>query len=558
MATPSSDASTRWQRFCGARAVLETPEYDYIVVGAGSAGAVVASRLSESGKYSVLCLEAGVEGSGFMWSRIPAGVAKLIDNPAVNWCYKSEPDEGSGQRQIEVPRGKMLGGSSSINGMVFVRGQARDYDHWAQLGNRGWSYEDVLPLFKKMESYDGGGSDEFRGRDGPLKVTQTQKSGVLFEKMIAAAERIGIPYNPDYNGVDQEGIGMSQVTINKGRRQSTAYCYLDPASSRPNLTLETGALAQALMFEDKACVGVRYQLGEQVREARAKREVVLSGGSINSPQLLELSGIGQKSLLESLGIDVVHDLPGVGEGLRDHYSPRVKFGISKKNVTFNDGARGWRLVREALKYAFARTGFLATTSVPVRMYFKTREGLETPDATISVLPFLYEMVGRERRVARRRGITMNINVLRSDSTGSIHLKSADPHAPPAIKFNFLSSPLDRDGLLVAMRKARELMATTPLAEIVSEEIAPGADYQTDEELLEWVRKHAETTYHPVGTCKMGQDTMAVVDNELRVHGVSGLRVADASIMPTLTSGNTNAPSIMIGEKCAAMILASAN
>ena len=536
---------------------MSVPSYDYIVVGAGSAGAVVANRLSADGRFSVLCLEAGTEGSNFFWSRVPVGIAKLIDNPAVNWCYKSEPDEGSGQRQIDVPRGKMLGGSSSINGMVFVRGQPQDFDHWAQLGNRGWSYQDVLPIFKKMESYEGG-SDEYRGRDGVLKVTQTSRKGVFFEKMIAAAERIGINYNADYNGAVQEGIGMSQVTINKGRRQSTAYCYLDPARNRANLTIRTNALAQSLILEDKACVGVRFNVAGEQHEARATREVILSGGSINSPQLLELSGIGQRDLLDSLGIPLVHELPGVGENLRDHYSPRVKYAVTQKNVTFNDNARGWRLVREAMKYAFLRTGFLASTSVPVRMYFRTREGLESPDATISVLPFLYELIGRERRVSRQRGITMNINVLRSESTGSIHIKSADPNNPPAIKFNFLSSPHDRSGLLVAMRKARELMATSPLTDIVGDEITPGLHLQTDEELLEWVRNHAETTYHPIGTCKMGSDPMAVVDNRLRVHGIDGLRVADASIMPTLTSGNTNAPSIMIGEKCAEMILAAAS
>jgi choline dehydrogenase len=451
----------------------------------------------------------------------------------------------------------MLGGSSSINGMVFVRGQAQDYDHWAQLGNRGWSYQDVLPIFKKMESYDGGGTDEFRGRDGLLKVTETGAKAPLFEKMIASAEKIDIKYNPDYNGPVQDGIAMSQVTINKGRRQSTAYCYLDPARKRSNLTIHTGAMAETLILEGKTCVGIHYSLRGEKRTARATREVIVSGGSINSPKLLELSGIGQTALLDSHGIDVIHELPGVGENLRDHYSPRVKFAITEKNVTFNDNGRGWRLAREAMKYAFFRTGFLATTSVPIRMYFRTREGLDSPDATISVLPFLYEMVGRERRISCQRGITMNINVLRSDSKGSIHIRCAEPNEAPAIKFNFLSSPLDREGLLAAMRKARELMATAPLADIAGEEIAPGISHQTDEELLQWVRDHAETTYHPIGTCKMGSDPMAVVDNELRVHGIKGLRIADASIMPTLTSGNTNAPSIMVGEKCAAMILSTA-
>ncbi len=533
---------------------MDSDRYDYIVVGAGSAGAVLANRLSASGEFRVLCLEAGTEGSGYFWSRVPAGVAKMIDNPAVNWCYNSEPDEGSGQREIEVPRGKMLGGSSSINGMVFVRGQAQDYDHWAQLGNRGWSYQDVLPLFKKMESYEGG-SDEFRGREGPLKVTDSGKLSPFFDKMIAAAAKIGIKYNPDYNGADQEGIAMTQATINKGRRQSTAYCYLDPARSRPNLKIQTGAIGESLILEGKTCVGIRHSVNGEAREARATREVVISSGSINSPKLLELSGIGQPELLRERGIEPLHELPGVGENLRDHYSPRMKYSITEKDATFNERGNGLRLVGEAMKYVLGGKSFIALSAVPLRMYFRTREGLETPDATISVMPFLTERVNRVRRLAKECGITMNVNVLRSESIGSIHIKSADPAEPPAIRFNFLSAEMDRTGILHAMRKGRELMAASPIAEIVGEEIAPGAAYQTDEELLEWVRNNAETTYHPIGTCKMGSDTMAVVDDQLRVHGIKGLRVADASIMPTLTSGNTNAPSIMIGEKCAAMILA---
>ncbi len=531
--------------------------FDYIVVGAGSSGATLASRLTESGNHKVLLLEAGTEGSNYFWSRVPVGVSKMIDRPAVNWCFASEPDEGSGGRRIEVPRGKMLGGSSSINGMVYIRGQAQDYDHWAQLGNRGWSWQDILPVFKRMENYDGG-LDELRGRGGPLRITDTPRHKVpLLEKMIEAANRIGLPFNPDLNGPTQEGIGMSQVTIARGRRQSTAFCYLDPARSRANLTVETGALAASLILDGKRCVGVHYTVNGQKREASASREVIVCSGSINSPKLLELSGIGQGERLRALGITPVHELKGVGENLRDHYSPRVKFAITERNATFNDNARGWRGAREALKYALWGEGFLASTSVPIRMYFRTRPGLETPDATISIAPFLYERVGQERRIAKRCGITMNVNVLRSESTGSIHAKSADPAEPPAIRFNFLSSQHDRDGVLAAIRKGRELMATSPLKEITGEEIAPGAHLKTDDELIEWVRHNAETTYHPVGTCKMGNDPMAVVDPELRVHGIAGLRVADASIMPTLTSGNTNAPCIMIGEKCAAMMLAAA-
>jgi choline dehydrogenase len=538
--------------------MAHAPTYDFIVVGAGSSGATLAARLTESGRYRVLLLEAGTEGSDFFWSRIPVGVSKMIDNPAVNWCFSSEPDAGSGGRRIEVPRGKMLGGSSSINGMVYIRGQRQDYDHWAQLGNRGWSWEDVLPVFRKMENYDGG-SEALRGRHGPLRITDTPRHQVpLLEKMIEAAAKIGLPFNPDLNGETQEGIGMSQVTIAKGRRQSTAFCYLDPARGRPNLVIEQGALAEGLVLEGRRCVGVRYRVGGETREARAGREVILSAGSIMSPKLLELSGIGQPALLEPLGITPVHELRGVGENLRDHYSPRVKFEITAPNMTFNDNARGWRLAREAVKYALKGEGFLARTAVPIRMYFRTRPGLEAPDATISVLPFLYEMVNRERRISKKRGITMNVNVLRSESLGSVHITAADPGLPPAIRFNFLSTQHDRDGLLAAIRKGRELMATSPLKEVTGKEIAPGAHLQSDTEILDWVRNNAETTYHPVGTCKMGQDPMAVVDNELRVHGIAGLRVADASIMPTLTSGNTNAPCIMIGEKCAEMVLRAAD
>jgi choline dehydrogenase len=532
--------------------------FDYIVVGAGSAGAVVASRLTESGKHRVLLLEAGTQGSNFFWSKVPVGVSKMIDDPAVNWCYSSEPDEGSGGRRIAVPRGRMLGGSSSINGMVYIRGQAQDYDHWAQLGNRGWSFQDVLPIFKRMERFEGG-SDEFRGRDGILPVTHTPRHKVpLLEKIIEAAEKMGLPYNPDQNGATQEGIGMSQVTITKGRRQSTAFCYLDPARGRANLRIDQGAIAESLVLEGKRCVGVRYSVNGEKREARATREVIVSGGSINSPKLLELSGIGQGDRLRALGITPVHELQGVGENLRDHYSPRMKFEITGRNLTFNDNARGWRLAREALKYAMFRDGFLASTAVPIRLYFRTRVGLDSPDATISIAPFLYEMVGKERRVSAQKGITMNVNVLRSESTGSVHIKSADPAEPPAIRFNFLSTEHDRTGIVNVLRKGRELMATSPLKEVTGQEIAPGAHLQSDADLLEWVRNNAETTYHPVGTCKMGNDPRAVVDPELRVHGIAGLRVADASIMPTLTSGNTNAPAIMIGEKCASMVLAAAD
>jgi choline dehydrogenase len=532
---------------------METRIYDYIVVGAGSAGSVLASRLSANPRHRVLVLEAGRESHP--WSRIPVGFARLINNPAANWLYSSEPDEGTGNRRIPIRRGKLLGGSSSINGMVFVRGQSQDYDQWAQLGNRGWSYREVLPIFREMESYQGDADEEYRGRDGPLKVTESFETGPLYDALIKAAGEVGIAYTKDYNGAKQDGIGMTQATIRKGRRMSTAFCYLDPARDRPNLTIQANALTECLLLEGKRCVGVRYTANGRQHEARAGREVVVSAGSINSPQLLELSGIGQPDLLNGLGIEVRHELRGVGENLRDHYSPRMKWTVpASLGMTYNDKGRGLGMVKQALKYALTHKGLLGLPASPIRAYVRTRAGLDAPDAAISWIPFLSDT---NFRLASQSGVTAITNILRSESTGSIHVASKSPHTPPAVRFNFLTAQLDRDVTLEAMRITRRIMTAPAMRNIATDEVAPGVNFQSDDELLDWVRKNAETTYHPVGTCKMGSDPMAVVDDQLRVHGMEGLRVADASIMPTLTSGNTNAPSIMIGEKASRMILAAA-
>ena len=530
---------------------MESRAVDYIIVGAGSAGSVLANRLSADGRHQVLLLEAG--RPSHPWSRIPIGFAKLIDNPAANWCYSAEPEENTDNRRIEVPRGRLLGGSSAINGMVFVRGQAQDFDTWGQLGNRGWSYRDVLPFFRSMESYDGG-DDEFRGRDGPLKVSDIHERGPLYDAIIEAAGHVGIQPTGDYNGASQDGIGMTQATIRNGRRMSTAHCYLDPAKSRANLHIETGALAECLILEGKRCVGVRYLVNGVAHEARAGREVIVSAGSINSPQLLELSGIGQPERLKDLGIDVRHGSPGVGENLRDHYAPRMKWDVVQKGLTYNDKGRGLGLAWQALNYALTNNGLLGLPATPIRAYVRTREGLESPDAGISWLPFL---ANAKRKLSSRSGITVISHALRSDSTGSIHISSVDAKRPPAIRFNFLSSPLDCDITLAAMRIARNIMNAPSMEGILGGEFAPGPSVQSDDEMLGWVKANAETTYHPVGTCKMGSDPMAVVDDHLQVRGVQGLRIADASIMPTLTSGNTNAPSIMIGEKAASMVLETA-
>jgi choline dehydrogenase len=532
---------------------MQSQTYDYIVVGAGSAGSVLANRLSADGKYTVLVLEAGRESHP--WSSIPIGFAKLIENPAANWLYSSEPDEGTGQRRIPIPRGKLLGGSSSINGMVFVRGQSQDYDTWAQLGNRGWSYREVLPVFRDMESFQGEGDAEYRGRGGPLRVTENNETGPLYDKLIKAANEVGIKYNPDYNGAVQDGIAMTQCTIRDGKRMSTAVCYLDPARSRPNLTIQANALTQRLLLEGTRCVGVRYAVNGDEREVRAAREVIVSAGSINSPQLLELSGIGNPEVLGSLGIEVRHALKGVGENLRDHYSPRMKWTIpASHGLTYNVRARGLGMVWQALQYQFAKKGLLQLPASPIRAYVRTRPGLDAADAAISWIPFLSTS---NFKLAKESGVTAIANILRSESTGSIHVTSASPNKPPAVRFNFLSAQLDRDVTLAAMRIARQIMTAPSMQGIATDELTPGINLQSDEELLDWVKKNAETTYHPVGTCKMGHDPMAVVDDQLRVHGIAGLRVADASIMPTLTSGNTNAPSIMIGEKASRMVLAAA-
>ena len=532
---------------------METQTFDYIIVGAGSAGSVIANRLSTEPKHRVLVLEAGRESHP--WSRIPVGFAKLIENPAANWLYSSEPDEGTGNRRIPIPRGKLLGGSSSINGMVFVRGQSQDYDQWAQLGNRGWSYREVLPIFRDMEDYQGEGDNDYRGRGGPLKVTESNESGAIYDALIRAAGEIGIKYTKDYNGAAQDGIGMTQTTIRNGRRMSTAFCYLDPARSRPNLTIQPNALTECLLIEGKRCVGVRYNIDGQQREARASREVVVSAGSINSPQLLELSGIGQPDLLQGLGIEVRHALKGVGENLRDHYSPRMKWTVpASLGLTYNDKGRGLGLVWQALKYGLTRKGLLGLPASPIRAYVRTRAGLDAPDAAISWIPFLSTP---NFKLAKGSGVTAIMNILRSESTGSIHVSSKSPKQQPAVRFNFMSARLDQEVTLEAMRITRRIMTAPAMRDIATDEIAPGVNIQADDELLDWVKKNAETTYHPVGTCKMGSDPMAVVDDQLRVHGMEGLRVADASVMPTLTSGNTNAPSIMIGEKASRMILAAA-
>ena len=449
-----------------------------------------------------------------------------------------------------MPRGRLLGGSSSINGLAFVRGQTQDFDGWAQLGNRGWSYDEVLPFFKRMESYDGG-DDAYRGRKGPLRITNPDKRDPLYGALIRAAGEVGITYNDDYNGPRQDGIAMSQATIAKGRRMSTAHCYLDPIRKRKNLRIETDALAEQLLLDGKRCTGVRYSVRGEQRDAHVSREVIVCAGTINSPQLLELSGIGQPERLQRLGIDVRHALQGVGENLRDHYAPRTRWAIGAKGVTYNDRGRGLGLVHQALRYLVRGDGMLGMVAAPIRAFVRSREGLDGPDIMLGWVPMLYEP---GPKLSRQSGLTCYAHPMRPESKGHIHITSADPRRPPAINYNFLSSPVDAELTVRAVRIARAVMTAPAMKDLRVSEIAPGPSQTTDDQLLEWVKLVAETTYHPVGTCKMGTDPMAVIDDQLRVRGIHGLRIADASIMPTLTSGNTNAPSIMIGEKAADMVL----
>jgi choline dehydrogenase len=526
--------------------------FDYIVVGAGSAGAALAYRLSENPQHKVLLLEAGA--ADHPWTRLPVAYAKLIKNPAANWLYSAEPEASTKGRRLPVPRGKLLGGSSAINGLAFVRGQAQDFDTWAQLGNAGWSYEDVLPFFKRMESYQGAGDDRYRGRSGPVRVTDPPPAGPLFQALIEAAGQVGIRHNPDYNGAAQDGIVMNQASISGGWRMSTARCYLDPARRRANLRIVIGAHTEAVLLEGRRAVGVRWSGRSGREEALAGREVIISAGSINSPQLLELSGIGQPERLKPLGIEVKHALPGVGENLRDHYAPRTRWQVGLRGTTYNDTARGLGLIKQALRWAFFNDGLLASVGAPMRAFVFSREGLAAPDLLLGWVPMFTEHTPNGPKIAREAGFTCYAHPMRPESRGSIHVTSADARTPPAIHFNFLSAPVDAELTLKAVRIAQSIMTAPAMAPFKLTEQAPGPERTSDEALLDWVKATAETTYHPVGTCKMGTDPMAVVDPRLRVHGIAGLRVADASIMPTLSSGNTNAPSIMIGERAADLVL----
>jgi choline dehydrogenase len=522
---------------------------DFIVVGAGSAGCAVAARLSEDPAARVLLLEAGGEDRN-RWIHIPLGFGKTFADPSVNWCYETEPDPGAADRRVFWPRGKVLGGSSSINGMVYIRGQAEDFDHWRQLGNTGWSFDDVLPYFKRAEDQTRG-ADAFHGIDGPLCVSDVPDRHPICEAFIQSAIELGFPRNDDFNGAKQEGVGYHQTTTRKGRRCSTAVGYLRPAMQRPNLQVITGALTEKIDFDGRRVTGVTFRQDGRVIIGCAGSEVILCGGAVNSPQLLMLSGIGPQEHLSELGIPVVHHLPGVGQSLQDHYSAPIKLKC-RLPITVNDVMQSnVSKLKVGLQYMMFKTGPLAMATSPAALFARTRPELASPDIKLSITPFSADRP--QDGLHPFSGFTMIAYQLRPESRGQIKLKSAAAADPPAVYPNYLATETDQRTIVAGLNLCRRLLANPHLQHFIESEFLPGATVQTDEQLLDFARQRGGTVYHPTSTCKMGSDPMAVVDPELRVHGVERLRVADASIMPTVVSGNTNAATIMIGERAADMV-----
>jgi choline dehydrogenase len=500
----------------------------------------------------VLLLEAGGHDRHF-WIHVPIGYGKLFTDARVNWLYETEPEPELGGRRIIQPRGRVLGGSSSINGLLYVRGQAEDFDHWRQLGNAGWSFEDVLPFFRKAEDQVRGES-ELHGKGGPLAVSDVEPHP-LCEAFIAAAKQAGFPETRDFNGASQEGAGYYQLTARNGRRCSAARGYLKPARRRANLTVVSEALTTRVLFEGKRAVGVEYIKDGQTCTARANGEVILSGGAFNSPQLLQLSGVGPAALLRDHGIDVVADLPGVGEDLQDHYQSRFNYRCTQP-ITINDMMSGWhRKLAAGLNYMLFRRGFLTVGAGYAGGFFKTDPSLPTPDVQIHFILFSADGVGQVLHPFP--GFLASICQLRPQSRGTVRIRSRDPAAAPAIQPRYLSAPADRDVMVAGQKLLRRIMGAPALAPYIAEELNPGPQCQSDAELLAFARDKGTTVFHPTSTCRMGPDARAVVDETLRVKGLDRLRVADASIMPTLVSGNTNAAAIMIGEKAADMILRAA-
>lgn len=527
--------------------------FDYIIVGGGTAGCVLANRLTASSNHKVLVLEAGGPDNGF-WIPIPAGFSKLLTNAKYNWRFQTEPEENTYNRTIVVPRGKGLGGSTLINGMIFVRGQPQDYDTWAQLGATGWSFDDVLPYFKKLENFEDGPS-ELRGKSGPVNIVRVAERPEISEAFIAAAQQAGFPANPDYNGASQEGFGYYQVNQRDGRRWSAADAYLKPAMSRPNLAVRTGAQVTRIDFEGRRAVGVTYREGNEEKQVRARAEVILTAGSIQTPHLLELSGVGNPDALAAAGLPLFHALPGVGNNYIDHFCTRMNWRV-KLPITLNETTRGWRLGLAVAQYFLTRKGILTLGTGLAHGFVKTRPELETPDVQYFFMHASYANAG-ERTLDREPGMTIGVTQLRPESRGTIHAKGPDPFTPPAIRPNFLATQTDREAMIEGMRIARRIVDQPAMDPYRAYEMTPGSDVSTDDEWLDFARRDGQTIYHAIGTCSMGKGPSAVVDERLKVYGLEGLRVVDASIMPSMVSANTQAAVLMVAEKGADLVKADA-
>ncbi len=528
-------------------------QYDFIIVGAGSAGCVLANRLSEHAKYRVLLLEAGPEDRS-PWIHIPIGYGKMMFHPVYNWGFYTDPEPGLNGRKIYWPRGRGLGGSSSINGLIFVRGQPEDYDRWERLGNPGWGWKGVLPYFIRSE-HNTRGESAFHGSGGPMWSSDIGDRHELMEATIRAANALGVPRNDDFNGASQEGVGYYQLFTRNGWRSSSAVAYLRPARRRANLRLETGAHATGVLLRGARAFGVRYEQHGKSFEAHAAREVILSAGTLQTPQLLQLSGIGEPGLLQSLGIPVANPLSGVGGNLQDHLQLRLLYKVARP-ITTNDDLRSlFGKAKIGLQWLFFRTGPLAIGINQGGLFTRVLPASRTPDIQFHFATLSAELAGSKPHPWS--GCTFSVCQLRPESRGTVAIRSRDPKEPPSIRPNYLATELDRRCAVAAVRFARRLAAAAPLQPYLAEEYRPGAAARSDQELLEFARQYGATIFHPAGTCRMGQDAAAVVDPRLRVHGTAGLRVVDCSIMPVLTSGNTHAPAVMIAEKASDLILEDA-